>query len=1108
MKGAKKHFSRALTLLLSVLIMLQTVTVPAFAAENTTENVEVATNDASTEEESTFNLIKADVQIDDEYGNEADYISEVQIPDLEQISEETLVENGVSIHSDYPGDAMVYLTQRWLNQEYGDVPGFGYVTEDGRTGWDTVYGLTRALQVELGIADLADNFGPTTERLYSQNLLRRQDGVTNRKFAILQGALWCKGYNPGYNLSETEDGTVVFNGVFDADVEKAIIELKEDAGLINPDGVVTVNIMKALMSMDSFKLLSSYGGTAAVREMQQKLNRKYEAYTGITPCDGVYGRNTNRALIYALQAEEGMPTDVANANFGVTTRLCCPEIPYARNSSSARRYPGTSSGSYYSAAQITSITELLQFALLVNGYNNVQKYCSPKIVELNSGKMLMVYIDDVSSRSDENRTVLMYSIYDGTSWSAAKPIFDDGTMDYAPIMCADGNGGAHIVWQNAKKEFGTDVTLDEMSTNMELYYTHWDGEAFSGTVALTSNLDYETNCSLTSNGNDVTVVWQQNSENDPFSVEGTNSIHRKQLVGGKWQSEETIASNLPIVNSIACSYIGNNSVVAYSAKTNTDMSSVDDMEVYYYGDGELSRVTENSTSDTSVYFMDDKLYWMGDHAIMCMTGGSAATVETVVDNLPESVSTFKVLKSANGQKAIVWEDVNEKAQFYGTYYNEVLDKFGNILPLTTGDDVIRGWDACMMSTGNIQLTYCAADALSEPENGKAYGQLDLIQKEAEAFCDVSVNPIVTYSGEVTGGETIVLSADVYNNGSVDVSAFDIEVIDPQGNVVDSRTLNETLNIGGSANLEIPFELPKTISRANYSLRITPHGDTDVRPTDNEASFEIGLADIAIENVQESMTDTGRQLQITVANRGYETIDAAKLVVYSDNDQGAVLADINIAALDAGEEVVLSYDIAETSLGSDPLQPNLYHLVVETDADEANYGNNEKDVSVHAKCVISLSSGNGGTVRGTGSYSYGSTVTISAIPDEGYMFEGWYENGRCLDNISDEYTFTAFTNRTIEAKFVPNDLTISNVEVIGDMEPETELVFSVKAEGGYQPYVWEYTIYKGDTLYYTLSDSTFDYLEWSPTETGNYTIVVCVTDKTGFRATYSEQFSII
>ena len=84
---------------------------------------------------------------------------------------------------------------------------------------------------------------------------------------------------------------------------------------------------------------------------------------------------------------------------------------------------------------------------------------------------------------------------------------------------------------------------------------------------------------------------------------------------------------------------------------------------------------------------------------------------------------------------------------------------------------------------------------------------------------------------------------------------------------------------------------------------------------------------------------------------------------------------------------------------------------------------------------------------------GSTKTISATPNGGLFFGGWVENGRCLDNISDDYTFTAFTNRTIEAKFVPNDLTISNIEVIGDMEPETALVFSAKAEGGYQPYVW-------------------------------------------------------
>ena len=171
------------------------------------------------------------------------------------------------------------------------------------------------------------------------------------------------------------------------------------------------------------------------------------------------------------------------------------------------------------------------------------------------------------------------------------------------------------------------------------------------------------------------------------------------------------------------------------------------------------------------------------------------------------------------------------------------------------------------------------------------------------------------------------------------------------------------------------------------------------------------------------------------------LDAAKLAIYSDSVQGEVLADINIAALDAGEKRRFklrhcrkaAWDLIRFSpiyIIWQQKQMRMRPIIAIT----------KKDVYVHAKCAISLSSGNGGTVRGTGSYSYGSTVTISAIPNEGYMFEGWYENGRCLDNISDEYTFTAFANRTIEAKFVPNDLTISNVEVIGDKEPEETLIF--------------------------------------------------------------------
>lgn len=121
------------------------------------------------------------------------------------------------------------------------------------------------------------------------------------------------------------------------------------------------------MSMDSFKLLgSSYGAKAEVRAMQQEFNRKYESYIGLIPCDGVYGRSTNSALIYAYQAEEGLPVGVANGNFGPTTRKCAPNIPYTRSSGDALTY----NGSYYTDSQISTFTKLLQFALFVNGFGS------------------------------------------------------------------------------------------------------------------------------------------------------------------------------------------------------------------------------------------------------------------------------------------------------------------------------------------------------------------------------------------------------------------------------------------------------------------------------------------------------------------------------------------------------------------------------------------------------------------------------------------------------------------------------------------------------------------------------------------------------------------
>lgn len=248
-------------------------------------------------------------------------------------------------------DAMVLKTQQYLNAIYGKNAGYTVIEENGRTGWTTIYALTRAFQIELGITETADNFGATTIRLfkeqYPNGIIQQASGdtTTSRVYAIIQGALWCKGYGTGAS-GITEH--------FYGGTGSAIISLKRDAGYESPDSTVTLNVMKALLSMNQYVTIYSQGGTDLIRNIQRQLNRKYEDYIGLIPCDGLYGREMNKALIFVLQAIEGLSVEEATGNFGQQTKLKVPILP-------------DTSGALTGKA-VEEATYLLKYALCCNGY--------------------------------------------------------------------------------------------------------------------------------------------------------------------------------------------------------------------------------------------------------------------------------------------------------------------------------------------------------------------------------------------------------------------------------------------------------------------------------------------------------------------------------------------------------------------------------------------------------------------------------------------------------------------------------------------------------------------------------------------------------------------
>ena len=68
-------------------------------------------------------------------------------------------------------------------------------------------------------------------------------------------------------------------------------------------------------------------------------------------------------------------------------------------------------------------------------------------------------------------------------------------------------------------------------------------------------------------------------------------------------------------------------------------------------------------------------------------------------------------------------------------------------------------------------------------------------------------------------------------------------------------------------------------------------------------------------------------------------------------------------------------------------------------------------------TINTSATVGGTVSGAGKYEHGSSVTLTATPDSGYLFVGWTENNERIGTDA-SFTFIADCDRTFAADFIP------------------------------------------------------------------------------------------
>ena len=282
---------------------------------------------------------------------------------------------------------------------------------------------------------------------------------------------------------------------------------------------------------------------------------------------------------------------------------------------------------------------------------------------------------------------------------------------------------------------------------------------------------------------------------------------------------------------------------------------------------------------------------------------------------------------------------------------------------------------------------------------------------------------VTGAGSYTYGQTATLTATA-NTGYHFVNWTD-------GNAVISSEATYSFTVNGNRNLNANFQINSyTISAsANPVAGGTVNGAGDY--TYGQTATLTATANTGYNFV--NWTENGTAVS-TNATYSFTATDNRTLVANFEAISYTITANANPTeggtVTGAG-----SYTYGQTATLNATANTG-YHFVNWTDGNavvssEATYsfpvsGNRNLIANFQLNTYTISASANpvaGGTINGTGDYTHGQTVTLTAIASTGYNFVNWTENGMIVSTNA-TYSFTATDNRTLVANFEAISYTIT------------------------------------------------------------------------------------
>ncbi|MCH5187618.1 MAG: hypothetical protein J1F63_04390 [Oscillospiraceae bacterium] len=500
--------------------------------------------------------------------------------------------------------------------------------------------------------------------------------------------------------------------------------------------------------------------------------------------------------------------------------------------------------------------------------NGIYPYGGVKTGVLSDGRVIMVWLDDDTSRNLVNKTALYYSILENGVWSAPAQIENDGTADFDFDLKVSGNKAA-LVWQDALAALEESASLEDASAAIELSYAEFDGAKWSVPVAVTSgNTDYEYSPKLYYDGN-AYIAWKQNSENSALPDTDIESIYSTAVSGGKVSEVKPEYEDMPLIYGLAVGKGGSVAIITDDASASGRVLYVDGTENYKSA-SRLSGLcydngfcfTENGTVQKAQSY--------GSYPKTLFEGGNAEKIAYI---------------TGHGHQAAVYEVQNEyTSNLYASYYEE--GGWTNPVPITDFKEKIRSWDAHIDEKGNIIIGAVLANIVIENETMNDTARL--VYTTTEPIEDIAVNT-VTVKGDVTPGKMAEFIVNVTNNTKNDITSIDIAL---NGRDAQLYSGVQTVNIpaGASAYVTVNVMIPNDFDAQTITADITAPNLTESNKSNNTASGDFGAGNLKVELKGNSIMSDGTA-QAVIKNTGCADVTDVILTVTGENGENIYTGEI-------------------------------------------------------------------------------------------------------------------------------------------------------------------------------------------------------------------------